>query len=169
VDIAAHVRRGARVIGLCGGYQMLGRTLSDPDGVEGQPGTVAGLELLDVNTIISGEKQLAEVSGETVTDDVALHGYEMHMGVTTGPATATPLVRLADGRVDGAISADGRVAGTYVHGLFADDRQCAAWIARLGGAPTGVNYKASVEETLDSLAAHLEAHIDIDCLLTLAR
>ncbi|MGZ5916108.1 MAG: cobyric acid synthase [Methyloceanibacter sp.] len=169
VDIAAHVRRGARVIGLCGGYQMLGRTLSDPDGVEGQPGTVAGLELLDVNTIISGEKRLAEVSGETVSDDVALHGYEMHMGVTTGPATATPLVRFADGRVDGAVSADGRVAGTYVHGLFADDRQCAAWIARLGGAPAGVNYEASVEETLDSLAAHLEAHIDIDCLLTLAR
>jgi adenosylcobyric acid synthase len=169
LDIAAHVRRGARVIGLCGGYQMLGRSLSDPDGVEGQSGTVPGLGLLDVNTTISGEKQLAAVSGETVTDDVALHGYEMHMGVTTGPATAMPLVRFADGRVDGAISADGRVAGTYVHGLFADDRQCAAWIARLGGKPAGLSYEAGVEETLNALASHLEAHIDIDCLLTLGR
>jgi adenosylcobyric acid synthase len=169
MDIAAHVRRGARVIGLCGGYQMLGRSLSDPDGVEGQPSTVPGLGLLDVATTISGTKRLAEVSGETVADGVSLRGYEMHMGVTTGPATARPLARFADGHVDGAISADGRVAGTYVHGLFADDRQRAAWIVRLGGTLADVNYGASVEETLDALAAHLEAHMNIDRLLSLAR
>ena len=169
VDIAAHVRRGGRVIGLCGGYQMLGRTLSDPEGVEGPPGTVPGLGLLDMDTRISGAKQLAQISGATVADGVKLSGYEMHMGVTTGPGTATPLLRFGDGRVDGAVSADGRVCGTYVHGLFGDDRQRAAWIARLGGTPAGFSYAAQVEETLDALAAHLEAHMDIDRLLTLAR
>jgi len=169
VDIAAHVRRGGRVIGLCGGYQMLGRTLSDPEGVEGPPGTVPGLGLLDMDTRISSAKQLAQISGATVADGVKLSGYEMHMGVTTGPGTATPLLRFGDGRVDGAVSADGRVCGTYVHGLFGDDRQRAAWIARLGGTPAGFSHAAQVEETLDALAAHLEAHMDIDRLLTLAR
>ena len=93
----------------------------------------------------------------------------MHMGHSVGPATETPLVRFQDGRVDGTASADGRVAGTYVHGFFADDRQRAAWIARLGGTPAGFSYERGVETTLDALAAHLEAHIDIDGLLTLAR
>jgi len=169
MDIAAHVRRGGRVLGLCGGYQMLGRTLADPEGIEGSPSTVSGLGLLDVETVISGEKRLAKVSGETVADGVPLSGYEMHMGVTSGPATATPLVRFGDGRVDGAVSACGRVAGTYVHGFFADDRQRAAWIARLGGTATGHRYEAEVETTLDALAQHLEAHMDVDRLLKLAR
>ena len=122
-DIAAHVRRGGYLLGLCGGYQMLGRTLTDPDGIEGPPATVTGLGRLDVETRMTGEKALHEVAGETIADGVPLSGYEMHMGVTTGPATAVPLVRFSDGRVDGAVSPDGRVAGTYVHGLFADDRQ----------------------------------------------
>jgi adenosylcobyric acid synthase len=169
VDVAAHVRRGGYVLGLCGGYQMLGRTLADPDGIEGAPGTVPGLGLLEVETVISGEKRLAEISGETIADGASVHGYEMHMGVTIGHATATPLVRFSDGHSDGAVSPDGRVAGTYVHGFFADDRQRAAWIARLGGTCAGVGYGAGIEQTLDALAAHLEAHVDIDALLSLAR
>jgi adenosylcobyric acid synthase len=169
IDIAAHVRRGGRVLGLCGGYQMLGRTLADPEGIEGSPSTVSGLGLLDVETVISGEKRLAKVSGETSADGVPLNGYEMHMGVTSGPATAAPLVRFGDGRVDGAVSACGRVAGTYVHGFFADDRQRAAWVARLGGKPAGFSYEAEVEKTLDALAQHLEGHMDVDRLLKLAR
>ncbi len=169
IDIAAHVRRGGYVLGLCGGYQMLGRTLADPQGIEGAPGTVPGLGLLKAETTISGEKRLAERSGETVADGVSVQGYEMHMGVTTGPATAMPLVRFSDGHLDGAVSPDGRVAGTYVHGFFADDRQRAAWIARLGGTSAGVGYGAGVEQTLDALAAHLEAHMDVDALLSLAR
>jgi adenosylcobyric acid synthase len=168
-DIAAHVRRGGYLLGLCGGYQMLGRTLTDPDGIEGPPATVTGLGRLDVETRMTGEKALHEVAGETIADGVPFSGYEMHMGLTTGPATAVPLVRFSDGRVDGAVSPDGRVAGTYVHGLFADDRQRAAWIARLGGTPSGFSYEAGVEKTLDALAAHLEAHMDIDRLITLAR
>jgi adenosylcobyric acid synthase len=163
------VRRGGYLLGLCGGYQMLGRTLTDPDGIEGPPATVTGLGRLDVETRMTGEKALHEVAGETIADGVPLSGYEMHMGVTTGPATAVPLVRFSDGRVDGAVSPDGRVAGTYVHGLFADDRQRAAWIARLGGVGSSRSHAQEVEATLDALAAHLEAHMDIDRLITLAR
>jgi adenosylcobyric acid synthase len=167
IDIAAHVRRGGHVLGLCGGYQMLGRTIADPDGIEGPVTEAAGLGLLAVETILQGEKMLTKVSGETLADGVPFQGYEMHMGVTQ--VHTPPFARFGDGRSDGAISADGRVAGTYVHGLFADDRQRAAWIARLGGTPAGFSYAAGVEETLDALAAHLEAHIDIDRLLRLAR
>jgi len=169
IDIAAHVRRGGHVLGLCGGYQMLGRTIADPQGIEGAKGSVTALDLLELDTEIVGEKTLTEVAGVTVTDGVPVKGYEMHIGITAGPDLARPLVRFDDGRTDGAISADGRVAGTYVHGLFADDRQRAAWIARLGGAPASFSYETSVEKTLDALAAHLEAHIDVDSLLKLAR
>jgi adenosylcobyric acid synthase len=169
IDIAAHVRRGGRVLGLCGGYQMLGRTISDPRGIEGAPSTVPGLGLLEVDTEISGDKSLAEVSGTTLADGVGIRGYEMHMGVTTGPDATRPLIRFDDGRADGAVAADGRVAGTYVHGLFADDAQRRAWITRLGGTPSALSHDAEVERTLDALAAHLEAHVDIDRLLKIAR
>jgi adenosylcobyric acid synthase len=169
IDIVAHVRRGGRVLGLCGGYQMLGRTIADPRGIEGAPSTVPGLGLLEVDTEISGEKSLTEVSGTTLADGVPIRGYEMHMGVTTGPDAARPLIRFDGGRADGAVSADRRVAGTYVHGLFAEDAQRRTWIARLGGTPSALSHDAEVERTLDALAAHLEAHVDIDRLLKATR
>jgi adenosylcobyric acid synthase len=167
IDIAAHRRRGGMILGLCGGYQMLGRTIADPGGVEGPPATVEGLGLLDVATKLSADKRLEAVSG-TTSDGAPFAGYEMHMGVTTGPDCARPFARLADGSAEGAVSADGRVAGTYVHGLFADDRQRAAWLAQFGAA-AGIAYDDLVERTLDALAAHLAAHLDLDGLLTLAR
>jgi adenosylcobyric acid synthase len=167
IDIAAHRRRGGMILGLCGGYQMLGRTIADLGGVEGPPTTVEGLGLLDVETTLSADKRLEAVGG-TSKDGAPFAGYEMHMGVTTGPDCARPLARLTDGSPEGAVSADGRVAGTYVHGLFADDRQRAAWLARLGGTAS-VAYDDLVERTLDALAAHLAAHLDLDGLLTLAR
>ena len=167
IDIAAHVRRGGHVLGICGGFQMLGSAIADPDGIEGPSKVSPGLGLLAVETIIQGEKKLAKVAGETLADLVPFHGYEMHVGKTR--ILAPPFSRLADDRNDGAISADGRVAGTYVHGLFADDRQRAAWIARLGGKPAGFSYEASVETVLDDLAEHLETHVDIDRLLRVAR
>ncbi len=167
IDIAGHARRGGYVLGICGGYQMLGRSIADPDGVEGPASTTAGLGFLAVETVIQGEKTLTKVAGETLTDLVPLHGYEMHVGNTR--VLSPPFARLEDGSSDGAISADGRIAGTYVHGLFADDRQRAAWIARLGGTPSHRNHDAEIERTLDALAEHLEAHVDVDRLLRLAR
>jgi adenosylcobyric acid synthase len=168
IDIAAHRRRGGLVLGLCGGYQMLGRTIADPAGIEGPPATVEGLGLIDVATTLSDRKRLEPVRGST-SDGAAFAGYEMHMGVTAGPDCARPFARLADGSVEGATSPDGRVMGTYVHGLFADDRQRAAWLKRLAAGPTKIAYGDLIERTLDALAAHLAAHLDLDRLLTLAR
>jgi adenosylcobyric acid synthase len=167
IDIAAHRRRGGMILGLCGGYQMLGHSIADPDGIEGPPATVEGLGLVDVATTLSAEKRLEPVRGAT-NDGAPFAGYEMHMGVTEGPGRARPFAQLADGSDEGAISADGRVIGTYVHGLFADDRQRAAWLARFGGA-ANMTYDALVDATLDDLAAHLAAHLDLDRLLTLAK
>ncbi|WP_158874780.1 cobyric acid synthase [Antarcticirhabdus aurantiaca] len=168
VDIAAHRRRGGHVLGLCGGYQMMGRSVADPDGIEGPPGAAPGLGLLDVETRLSGSKRLESVSGRTLADDAPFSGYEMHMGVTAGPDAARPFARIG-GADEGAVSADGRACGTYVHGLFADDRQRAAWLARLGGTPAGIDYEAGVEAALDGLATHLERHVDIDAILSLSR
>jgi adenosylcobyric acid synthase len=168
-DIIAHHRRGGRVLGLCGGYQMLGRSVSDPDGIEGPPGSAAGLRLIEVDTELAGDKSLVAVNGRTIADDVAVAGYEMHIGRTVGAGTQRPLLRLDDGRVDGAVSADGRVSGTYLHGFFAGDAHRAAWLARLGMPASSLSYDALVEQTLDALAAHLEAHLDVDKLLSLAR
>ncbi len=168
IDIAAHHRRGGAVLGLCGGYQMLGRMIADPGGIEGPPAKVAGLGLLDVETTLSSEKRLEPVRG-TTSDGVPFAGYEMHMGLTEGPDCARPFAKRDDGTSDGALSADGRVIGTYIHGLFADDRQRAAWLRRFAGSAATVAYDAVLEQTLDALAAHLAAHIDLDRLLTLAR
>jgi adenosylcobyric acid synthase len=168
IDIAAHRRRGGMILGLCGGFQMLGRTISDPGGVEGPPAGVEGLGLLDVATTLSDEKRLEPVKGQT-NDGAPVSGYEMHMGITDGADCARPFARLAGGSADGAVSADGLVTGTYIHGLFADDRQRAAWLARLGNATANVAYDDLIERTLDALAAHLAAHIDLDRLFKLAR
>jgi adenosylcobyric acid synthase len=168
IDIAAHLRRGGTVLGLCGGYQMLGQTIADPDGIEGPPGKAQGLGLLDVVTTLSSEKRLEPVQG-TTNDGAPFAGYEMHMGVTEGPACARPFARFAGGAAEGAGSPDGRVLGTYIHGLFTDDRQRSGWLARFSAGSASVAYEALVEQTLDALAAHLAAHLNLDRLLTLAR
>lgn len=167
LDIAAHVRRGGRVLGLCGGYQMLGKRISDPDGIEGPPASVEGLALLDVETILSDDKRLEAVSGESF-DGVSLSGYEMHIGRTSG-ADCRRSFSVIDGNPDGAISANGRIWGTYLHGLFSDDRQRSAWLTRFGGSASVLEYEAAVDDVLDRLAAHMERHLDLDGLLTLAR
>ncbi len=167
IDLLAHHRRGGRILGLCGGYQMLGQWIDDPQGIEGPPGRVAGLGLLDVETVLGPEKRLEAAAGQSA-DGLGFRGYEMHMGRTTGAATARPLLRHADGRPDGACSPDGLVLGTYVHGLFADDAQRGAWLRRWGAAPSGHRHDDAVEQALDGLAQHLERHIDVDRLLSLA-
>ncbi|MBC8021299.1 MAG: cobyric acid synthase [Methyloceanibacter sp.] len=168
IDIAAHLRRGGMVLGLCGGYQMLGRAIHDPDGIEGPCGGAPGLGLLDVETNLSGEKRLEPATGATC-DHVPFTGYEMHMGVTEGPDRTRPFARLAGDGPEGAVSADGRVIGTYIHGLFADDRQRSAWLKRFAPGGAVIAYDILIEETLDKLAAHLAAHVAIDRLLTIAR
>jgi len=167
-DIAAHRRRGGMILGLCGGYQMLGGAIRDPAGIEGAPGTALGLGLLAVETVLSADKRLEPVRG-TTGDGIPVAGYEMHMGVTQGPDCARPFARLADGSPEGAVSADGRVIGTYMHGMFCDDRQRSAWLMRLAAGPATIGYDGLIERTLDRLAAHLAQHIDLDRLLSLSR
>ncbi len=169
IDIHAHARRGGRILGLCGGYQMLGRTVADPDGHEGPPATVPGLALLDIDTILTGDKRLEPATGHLAAGAAPFHGYEMHLGETTGPATAHPFLRFENGRPDGAISPCGRIAGTYVHGLFAADTARSTLLRELGATPADRHHEAEIEAALDTLAAHLERHVDIDRLLTLAR
>ncbi len=169
IDIKAHWRRGGRVLGMCGGYQMLGRSVSDPDGVEGAPGSIEGLGLLDVETVLGGQKVLRMVGGISLEDGTPFAGYEMHLGETGGPDAARPFARLDDGRNDGAVSPDGRIIGTYIHGLFAGDRQRASWLWRLGNIKSNFCYEDEIERTLDALATHLERHVDADKLLSLAQ
>ena len=168
VDLAAHVRRGGRVLGICGGYQMLGRRVADPGGIEGPVGAAEGLGLLEVETVLTGDKTLREVEGECLINAEPFRGYEMHVGRTLGPDCARPLLRFADGRLDGATTPDGLVAGAYVHGLFAGDRQRAAWLGLIG-ARSEIAYEATVEQTLDALAEHFEAHLDLEAMLEMAR
>ncbi|MDD5248726.1 MAG: cobyric acid synthase [Rhodocyclaceae bacterium] len=156
-----HLRYGGKLIGLCGGYQMLGRTLHDPAGVEGQAGSVAGLGFLDCETTLAAEKQLRSVSGRLAFDDAPMTGYEIHMGVTRGPALAKPAVRLADGRADGAISADDQVLGTYCHGLFEQPAALAALLAWAGAAGiAAVDLGARREADVERLADAVEAALD---------
>jgi adenosylcobyric acid synthase len=168
IDIAAHARRGGHMLGLCAGYQMLGRRIADPGGIEGAPGEAAGLGLIDVATVLTACKVLVEASGTELASGAAVHGYEMHVGRTTGPATARPMLRLG-GRDDGAISADGRIAGCHLHGLFAGDDFRRAFLARLGGAGDAtLDYDRRIEATLDALARHLEESLDVPRLIEIA-
>ncbi|WP_363349999.1 cobyric acid synthase [Methylocystis echinoides] len=169
IDLLAHVRRGGRVFGICGGYQMLGRALRDPLGVEGDAGDANGLGLLDIETTLTETKTLVEVRGRALAFDAPFHGYEMHVGATRGAACARPLLRFDDSRLDGAISGDGLVMGAYVHGLFADDALRAAFLAGIGAEASPLRFEQSIEETLDALAAHCESHLDLDALLEIAR
>ena len=165
VDIRAHHRRGRAILGLCGGYQMLGQTIADPGGIEGPAGAVDGLGLLGVDTVLSPVKALRRVAGEAL--GARFSGYEMHMGETVGDSLL-PLARLDDGRVDGAISADGLVMGSYVHGILADAGFRSALLARIGAEGSGRDYHADVDAALDAIAAELERHVDIDAMLAVA-
>lgn len=166
-DLFAHVRRGGRVLGLCGGYQMLGRVISDPQGIEGSPGSVPGLGLLDVTTEMRPEKHLALTHAIYLPTGDEVRGYEIHLGHTVGPDCGRAWLQVGK-RVEGAASADGRIRGCYLHGLFASDRFRAAYLAGIGVAASGSAYDASVDASLDALAAHLERHLDLDLLLRLA-
>ena len=168
IDIAAHRRHGGAVLGICAGFQMLGTRIGDPMGIEGPPGEAQGLGVLDVETVLGGNKRLVAVEGTDIATGEAVRGYEMHVGATTGAARDRPMLDLAD-YADGAVSADGRVMGCYVHGLFAADGFRRAFLAHLGHAASGeVGYEARIEAVLDGLADHLEAHMDVERCLAIA-
>jgi len=166
IDLAAHIRRGGHVLGICGGYQMLGQRIEDPEGIEGPPASVAGLGHLDVVTVMKPEKRLALTQATYLASGETVEGYEIHLGTTTGPDCARAWLHVGD-RPEGAASASGRVRGAYLHGLFASDPFRAAFLAGLG-AVSDLRYGADVETTLDALAAHLERHMDLDLLLSLS-
>ena len=164
-DVIAHARAGGRVLGLCGGYQMLGRRVRDPQGVDGAPGEAPGLGLLDVDTVMEGEKSVRPVRGSCARSGVAIAGYEIHMGATSGADTARPFARI-EGRPDGALSPDGRIEGCYVHGLFAGDAFRARWLEGVrAGTASALAYESAVEQALDEVADGLEAALDVDALL----
>jgi len=168
IDLIAHHRRGGHVLGLCGGYQMLGQVVADPDGIEGPAGETPGLGLLDIRTVMQADKRVTETRATHAATGIAIRGYEIHIGRTDGPDCARPFARIGE-QPEGARSPDGRVQGSYLHGLFTDDRFRAAWLAEFGVTAQSVEYAASVEAALDGLAAHMEAHLDIDGLLALSR
>lgn len=167
-DILAHARTGGRVLGICGGYQMLGQWLCDPEGVDGPAGEMPGLGLLNTHTTMQGEKTVRPVTGQCARTHLPVSGYEIHAGLTRGPDAARPFLHLPAGP-DGAVSPDGRIEGTYVHGLFSEDAFRAAWLDSVrAGASSDAAYGASVETALDDLADGLEAHLDVDRLFAFA-
>jgi len=168
IDLLAHHRQGGHILGLCGGYQMLGRQIADPEGCEGLPGETRGLGLLDVETVLGGDKRLAHATGRDLATGMPVRGYEMHLGVTTGRGRERPMLEL-NGHRDGALSADGRVMGCYLHGLFAGDAFRRAFLARLGATADTIEYEPMIENVLDRLADHLERHLDVAALLAVAR
>jgi adenosylcobyric acid synthase len=168
IDLMAHVRRGGRVIGICGGFQMLGRRIADPDGVEGPPGEAAGLGLLDIDTVLTGDKVLRRVTGRLAEHKVRFEGYEMHVGRTTGSALQRPWLVVEGERHDGARSADGRIVGGYVHGLFTHGDARAALMRQWGADSTGEHHSARVDAALEELAVALEACLDIPALAALS-
>lgn len=169
VDLAAHVRRGGRVVGLCGGYQMLGRRVADPDGVEGPIADVDGLGLLDVSTTLHADKITRPVAGTHVASGAGVAGYEIHAGRTAGPGTDRPWLTI-DGEPSGSVSADGRIVGSYVHGLFASDEFRSAYLAELrpGRRSSELRYDERVDAALDAWAAQLEAELDLDRMLEIS-
>ncbi|MEM7472964.1 MAG: cobyric acid synthase [Pseudomonadota bacterium] len=168
IDLKAHVRRGGHVLGLCGGYQMLGRRIADPEGIEGPPGATEGLGLLDIETVMSNQKRLAHVTGIDRESGAEISGYEIHIGETQGPDCARAWLDIS-GQLEGAASKDGRIKGCYIHGLFASDPFRAAYLTGLGAAPVVDDYAGSVDQVLDALAEHISAHLACDRILNLAQ
>ncbi len=169
IDIQAHVRRRGLVVGLCGGFQMLGRKISDPLGIEGAGAEVEGLGLLDMETVIEDEKTLRRITATETTTSKAVHGYEMHMGRSKLASSVRSWLTLDNGDGEGAISADGRIMGSYLHGLFAADDFRHAFLAAIrAGRARGADFDPGIDEVLDNLALHLEQNLDLDGLLEVA-
>ena len=167
IDLRAHHRRGGHILGICGGYQILGKTVSDPEGIEGSAGTSEGLGFLDVETRMSQDKSLTRVNASYGVRALTIEGYEIHIGETHGPDCARPFAYIED-RPEGAQSLTGQVKGTYLHGLFSNDLFRKTFLTGIGLDSDTGNYESDVEQTLDALAAHIEGHLDVDQMLGVA-
>lgn len=167
-DIIAHTRHGGRVLGICGGYQMLGKSITDESGVDGIAGRADGLGLLNVDTVMTGDKTVRPVSGRCADSGTEVSGYEIHVGDTTGPDCTRPMLSI-DGSDEGARSPDGKVTGTYVHGLLTGDEYRGQFLAGPGVQDSAFNYSDAVEIALDELACGLEKAVNIDSLFASAR
>lgn len=165
IDISAHHRAGGKVLGICGGYQMLGKTVADPHGIEGKAGESDGLGLLNVNSVLTQTKVLLTERATHMASGEPISGYHMHMGETLGPDRSRPFA-MVENTPEGAVSPDGRVIGTYLHGLFSADSFRRAMLGNI--ATPDLNYEQGIEETLDALADHLETYLDLPALLSLA-
>jgi adenosylcobyric acid synthase len=156
------------VLGICAGYQMLGAAVDDPQRIEGLRDSSPGLGLLDVRSTMTGHKTLRSIAGIDLSSGARIAGYEMHLGATDGPGASRPMIRFDDGSFDGAVSADGRIAGCHVHGLFSEPAFRMAYLATFGARGTGQDHAQRVEGALDDIAAALESALDIERLLRLA-
>lgn len=169
IDLAAHVRRGGQVLGICAGYQMLGSEVTDPQGIEGKVKQVEGLGYLDTKTELTGSKKLVSVTGTAKINGQAIAGYEMHIGITKGNDNSRPFLEI-NGQPEGAISLDGKIMACYVHGLFNSDSFRSAFLSSLKQrSQSGLAFQATVESTLDELADHLAQHLEIEAMLEIAK
>jgi adenosylcobyric acid synthase len=168
IDLVAHMRRGGRVLGVCGGYQMLGQRITDPDGIEGPAAAANGLGLLEIETVLTRTKVLRPVGGRLVVGGARFEGYEIHVGRTTGPALQRPLLTFDDGAGEGAVSPDGRVSGCYVHGLFNAGAARTALLIELGARSNGEDQTVMVDRMIEDIADALNQAFDIPALATIA-
>ena len=174
IDLLAHYRRGGFILGLCGGFQMLGKRISDLEGLEGPAGIIDGLGLLDVETVLTHPKTIKAVCGWHVASGAPFYGYEIHLGQTTGTDLSRPFVKMTthdhQTHPDGAMSQDRRVSGCYVHGLFASDSFRQTFLSTLMTRPdSGLRFEETVDSTLDALADHLAAHLDVARIMDIAK
>ena len=168
LDLAGHIHRGGYVLGICGGYQILGNTIADPDGIEGPAGTTEGLGYLDVQTTMTANKKVTPTTAVHLASGTQINGYEIHIGDTIGNDCSRPFAH-SNGTPDGAMTFTGQIMGTYLHGLFSNNRFRQYFLKDIGAEPSDLDYDQEVENILDELADHLEKHVDIDTFISTAR
>jgi adenosylcobyric acid synthase len=173
IDLKAHYRRGGYIIGLCGGFQMLGNNLVDATGLEGQQKQALGLGYFDMTTTMNAQKIIRQQRATELLDNMIVDGYEIHLGQSIGPATSRPWLRFEDGQFDGAVTADNRVLGCYVHGLFMNDQFRHAFLRRiLNNFSSSLNFSYKMDHILNDWAEHLRANLNpkfIQSLLSLTK
>jgi adenosylcobyric acid synthase len=168
IDLKAHVRRGGKVLGICGGYQMLGKMIHDPQGIEGPPQSIKGLGLLNIETTMSSQKTLQEVTTQTKDSNLKITGYEIHIGESKGADLENSWINI-DNKNISAASKNGQIQGCYLHGIFANDAFRSEYIATLGASTSSINFDEQIDNTLDLLAQHLEENLDLDELIKLSK